>query len=283
VPPAREYAFWFGGGRPLWVSGLAQGTGIQAVSRAGQRLERIVGQPGRRAEATAVAREALGVFRTAPPQGVRREIGAGAHYLIYSHSPRLYVLNGFLQSLVGLHDYAEISGDPEGAALFEEGAARAREEVPRYDTGAWSYYSRGSARSESSLGYHTLTRDFLDSLCDRLRDDPVFCVAETRFSAYLITPPEPVTVTERVRARTRSALRFELDKISRVSVVVRRRGRTVLSRSGLTLGRGTRSLTWDVPRRAGTYAWTVTATDLAGNTASDSAKLRVLRARKRDR
>ena len=35
---AWEYYFEFGGGRPPWVSGMAQGTAMQALARAGERL-----------------------------------------------------------------------------------------------------------------------------------------------------------------------------------------------------------------------------------------------------
>jgi pimeloyl-ACP methyl ester carboxylesterase len=35
---AWEYYFAFGGGRPPWVSGMAQGTAMQALARAGERL-----------------------------------------------------------------------------------------------------------------------------------------------------------------------------------------------------------------------------------------------------
>ena len=59
---AWEYEFQFDGGRPPWVSALAQGTGIQALSRAGHRL-------GKQSYLD-VAHRALGIFRTAPPQGI---------------------------------------------------------------------------------------------------------------------------------------------------------------------------------------------------------------------
>ena len=279
---AWEYAFYFGGGAPPWVSGMAQGTGLQAISRTGRALERRSGQAGRMAEALAVAQRALGIFRTDAPEGVRKPIGSGVHYLLYSHSPRLYVINGFLQSLVGLYDYAKISGDPEGTALFNAGELRAREVLPLFDTGAWSLYSRGSASSESNLGYHTLTRDFLDSLCDRLKSEP-YCSTETAFTAYLSQPPELRQLTERVRARKTVRLRFELNKISRVALRVTRGEKTVWSSGTYTLGRGERYLSWKVPKRKGTYAWSVSATDLAGNTATVTDDLRVLKARKKRR
>ena len=59
-----------------------------------------------------VALRGLGIFQTSPPAGVRIAAGNGAHYLQYSGLPRLKVLNGFIQSLVGLYDFAALTGDP---------------------------------------------------------------------------------------------------------------------------------------------------------------------------
>ncbi len=91
---------------------------------------------------------------------------AGAHYLIYSFAPGERVLNSFIQSLVALYDYAGLANSDDGRALFAAGQAEAQLEVPRYDTGAWSMYD---LTSESDLSYHTLLRDFLSHLCDRLQ------------------------------------------------------------------------------------------------------------------
>ena len=115
---AFEYLFDFDRGRPPWVSGLAQGTGVQALSRAAVRLN----EP-RYFES---ARSALGIFRTAPPSGVRVATPAGAHYLIYSFAPGLRVLNGFTQAVNGLHDFALLANDAEGRALFGAGEAQLR-------------------------------------------------------------------------------------------------------------------------------------------------------------
>ena len=157
---AWEYLFDFDGGHPPWASGLAQGTGIQALSRAALRLN----EP-RYFEA---ARSALGIFRTAPPSGVRVPTEHGAHYLIYSFAPRMRVLNAFTQALNGLHDFAAMANDAEGRALFAAGESELRFALPAYDTGAWSRYS---LTDEADLGYHKLARDFLVSLCTRLQED----------------------------------------------------------------------------------------------------------------
>ena len=173
---AWEYLFRFDGGRPPWVSGLAQGTALQAFSRAAVRL----GEP-RYFEA---ARAGLGIFREAPPSGVRVATPAGAHYLIYSFAPGLRVLNGFTQALNGLHDFAALANDAEGRALFAAGEAQLRDELVQYDTGGWSRYALGGR--DADVSYHTLARDFLRNLCERLTQDAARAAAP---------PPAPASPT----------------------------------------------------------------------------------------
>ena len=162
---AWEYLFPFDGQRPPWVSSLAQGTGLQAMARSATRLNR-------QADIFPTALAGLKIFQTRPPAGVRVSQADGAHYLQYSGLPRLKILNGFIQSLVGLYDFANLTGDPTAQSLFEDGDRAARAEVPTFDTGAWSLYSRGSTTRESDLGYHKLLRDFLVSLCTRTKAQP---------------------------------------------------------------------------------------------------------------
>jgi hypothetical protein len=264
---AWEYYFSFGGGRPPWTSGLSQGTGIQSLARAAVLLGR--------ADYAVLADQALGIFRAKPPLGVRVADDGGAHYLIYSFSPGLRVLNGFVQSLVGLHDFATLGPSPAAQALFEDGDVAARREVPRYDTGAWSLYS--PAR-ESDLGYHKLVRDFLRSLCVRT-DTNVYCSTAQHFTDYLRQDPSVALVSRRQRGGTRAGLRFRVSKISRVGVTVRR-GTTVVFSTSATVGRGTRSFSWLAPRRRGDYAVSLSATDLAGNFTRSTGQIEVLKPRR---
>jgi hypothetical protein len=273
---AWEYYFTFDGGRPPWVSGLAQGTGLQAIARSAVKL-------GRMPELLPRIQDGLKLFEQAPPTGVRvpAQDGQGVHYAQYSFWPSLHVLNGFVQSLVGLWDVADLTGDPRAAQLFAEGELAARREVPAFDTGAWSLYSRGAITRESDLGYHTLLRDFLAGLCDRTGAE-VYCGAEAHFTAYLTTPPELAVRTRRVRGGTDAVLRFSLSKIARTTITVTAPdGERVLSVAAGTVGRGTRTVSWDVPRRRGGYVVRVDATDLAGNAASVEAPVEVLRAKRR--
>jgi hypothetical protein len=158
---AWEYMFHFDGGAPPWTSGLSQGTALQVLARAWSRFK----EP---AYLTA-AQQALGIFRTPPPQGVRVTTPVGAMYAEYTYAPSDRILNGFIQSLVGLYDYTSITKDPLGLALFEAGDAEARAIVPFYDTGAWSMYDQFG---ESNLNYHELLTEFLQHLCERTRKGP---------------------------------------------------------------------------------------------------------------
>jgi D-glucuronyl C5-epimerase C-terminus len=259
---AWEYLFPFDGQRPPWVSSLAQGTGLQAMSRAAVRL-------GRQAEAFPLLHRGLTIFETSPPDGVRIPDGGGAHYLQYSGLPDLKILNGFIQSLVGLYDYAQFTGDADATALFQAGDLAARTEVPAYDTGAWSLYSRGSSSHESDLNYHELLRDFLAQLCARTAAVQ-YCGAAEHFTAYLSIPPAIQVLPGTLRPNRIGRLRFALSKISRVAVTVS--GRTVFSG---TLAHGTKSLRWRAPKRTGDYTVTVNATDLAGNPGSATGTVTV--------
>ena len=272
---AWEYYFAFGGGRPPWVSGLAQGTGIQSMARTAKRM-------GREEEIYPVLRTALGVFKTRTPEGVRVPTSAGAEYALYSFAPDLHVINGFVQALVGLYDLGRIAGDADAQALYVEGERVARRELPTFDTGAWSLYSRGSSQHESDLSYHQLLRSFLRSMCDRT-DDPVYCDTELRFARYELEAPQLSLVTTRLRGGTEGRLRLRLSKISRVGLKFSRGGRVVSTKAAVVVGHGTPVLSWPVPRKAGAYDVTVTAVDLAGNVGTAVGTIDVLKPKKRKR
>ncbi len=250
---AWESFFPFSGAAPVWVSGLSQGTAVQALARASQKL----GRP----DLLDAATSALGVFQQPPPEGVALRQKSGTHYLIYSTNPRLLVLNGFLQSLVGLYDYAQISGNPTGQALFAAGDRAAQADIPRYDTGAWSLYD---GAKESDLGYHQLVTGFLANLCDRTQT-AIYCDTASRFAADELEPPAVRILTTSAVVKRPVAIRFTLSKLSSIRLLVD--GTTVASTS---VGYGTRTLTWKGQRKPGPVTVTIDARDLNGNTSSVS-------------
>jgi len=307
---AWEYLFRFDGGRPPWVSGLAQGTAIQALSRAAVRFA----EP-RYFEA---ARAGLGVFREAPPGGVRVATPAGAHYLIYSFAPGLRVLNAFTQAVNGLHDFGALANDAEGRALFAAGEAQLRGELAEYDTGGWTRYSLGGR--DATVGYHSLARDFLGNLCERLTEDaarppvptapatpaggapailppsggavPVppapavidpapYCGAAQRFTQYLTQAPVVKLVSQRARGGRPAVLRLSVSKPSSVTVRLRRGGKTVVVLGG-RLGSGRRSLRWPKPPRSGgEFDVVLGARDITGKVGGATATLKLLKAKRR--
>jgi hypothetical protein len=263
---AWEYLFHFGGGTPPWMSGMAQATAIQAYGRAAQLLE----EPAY----AATAQRALGAFEARPPTGVRTTgPRGGVHYLQYSFAPRLYIFNAFLQSLIGLYDFSQITGDLRARALYDQAEPEARAEVPLSDVGDWSRYSYAGA--ESTGDYHELLREFLQSLCTR-RLGEVYCDYAQRYRGYQVDPPEityegPLAATEDEPA----ALRFSVSKLSAVQVTVRRPdGRVVFDRLG-TFRRGSGAFSW-TPRGPATFSVRVAAKELRtglGKRASETVEV----------
>ena len=200
---AWEYQFVFGGGRPPWVSGLAQGTahpgavarrrpaeGPALVRRRAQRARHLPHARRRPACASRPRRA-----RTTSPTPTRP--GSG------STTPSCSPSSGCTTSRCSRND-------PLGRRLYLDGERRARVEIRSADTGSWSLYQPGVA---SDIGYHKVLRDFTRGLCSRLnldrqraaialrerRKDPgavlgafdrypdaaPFCIAQQRFNHYL--------------------------------------------------------------------------------------------------
>ena len=203
----------------------------------------------------------------------------GPHFLIYTFNPDLRVINAFLQSIIGLYDFAQLTGDPRAQSLYETGEAEARVETPRYNTGAWSLYSLSR---ESDLSYHKLVRDFLKRLCDRV-GAPVYCDTAQAFTDQLSVDPTVAPVTRRIRGGKPAQLKFRLSKISRVGVTRARRerqGRVRHQRGGRLRHQ---FFTWSTPPLKGGDGYTLraSAVDLAGNRgATTSGPLRILKGKK---
>ncbi len=296
---AWEYMFQFDGGLPPWTSGLSQGTALQVLARAWSRFK----EP---AYLTA-AQQALGIFETPAPQGVRVQTPAGAVYAEYTYAPGDRILNGFIQALVGLYDYTSITKDQLGLQLFEAGDAEARAEVPYYDTGAWSMYDQ---HGESSLSYHELLTEFLQHLCERTRRglpftpatapaptttspdssppataaqtdqgipaDEIYCTTAQDFTADLHTPPVIELLSKTLRGGTRAGVQISLSKISNVDLTVRQGARVVWTNRA-TVERGTPRLLWVTPAKGGTFTVTIAAADLAGNFSTTTGTILVSR------
>src|SRR3954452_9280713 len=260
-----EYWFYFSGGVPPWTSGMSSGTAIQALARASQQS--ILNDK----HYLKVARSALGVFRSAPPLGVRVRSGHGYHYLLYSFAPGLRVLNGFLQAITGLYDYAAVAHDASARKLWQAGDRAARGELHRYDTGRWSRYSLGGA--ESSLSYHRLVTGFLDNLCERIGGK--YGSYYKRFRSYLGAKPTlHYTGKGTTVAGKPLALRYTIDKAACVTAEGDDTNGARVVRERAKVGRGTHRFRW-TPTRAGQYVLTLGAVDSNGNATSPDFTIQV--------
>jgi hypothetical protein len=260
-----EYWFYFSGGTPPWTSGMSQATAIQALARAST--------PNALNDRSLlkVARSGLGAFEKPPPVGVRVKTDGGSHYVLYSFAPGLRVLNGFLQSIIGLYDFAKIADGENARRLYKRGDRAARNEMGRFDTGAWSLYSQGGA--ESSLGYHELVTGFLVKLCSRLKGP--YCTYSKRFTGYLKHAPHVRYRGARSVHKGRAlALRFRVDKVSCVTAGVYTAGGKRIYRARVKVSRGRHSLSWTA-RKRGRFKLKLEALDLARNKATVARSLRV--------
>lgn len=263
-----EYLFQFENGTPPWTSAMSQGTAIEALTRA-SKASTAEGNTTAAANYFSIAHQALAILQQAPPEGVAVPASHGTRFLLYSFNPNELVINGFLQTLIGLWDYWHASNDTTARALFKAGSPEAQYELPSYDTGAWSLYEPGQ---EDTLSYHQLVTGFLQQLCDRTGNS-LFCSEASRFNSYLTTPPVLSLQTTSAAAGSASTISFGLSKISNVTLTILRGSQTVYSTTS-QVPYGTDSFT--VPAlAAGTYTVQLTATDLAGNVGTTTGTLTV--------
>ncbi len=260
-----EYYFSFDGGSPPWTSAMSQATGLEALTRAYQATGN--------ADYLTVATQALPIFSVRPPVGVNVAASHGTRFLQYTFAPTTDIINAFLQTLIGLYDFAQISHNATAAALFAAGNAEAEAELPGFDTGAWSLYQPGV---EDTLSYHELVTGFAQQLCTRTQA-PVYCTTAQHFAAYLKTPPALTQLTARARNKGTFALRFRLSKISHVGVTITNSSGATVFATSASFGYGTRSFTIPRIRQAGTYGVVLAATDLAGNFGRITGNLQITR------
>ena len=248
-----EYYFRFDGGRPPWLSGMAQAVAAQALARAATLL----GDP----QLTAAAQR---VYKTIPL--LTRRVDAGPWIRLYAFS-NVAVLNAQLQTIVSLQDYATQTGDQSANALATQLQSSAAAMLPRFDTGAWSLYSLGGP--EATLEYHKFVVRLLTTLARRTHD-PAFGSYAQRFGGDLTEPPDvktgPATAViypwPTDGFRDVAGFRVWLSKKSAVRLIVEKPTKPVV------VARGWHTIYWAPGRIApGTYTPDLHAVDLAGNAA----------------
>jgi len=240
-----EYTFPYSGGRPPWLSGMAQAVAAQALSRAAGLVPE---------EETQLMRSAQAAYRAIPGH-LLTSVAAGPWIRLYSFGS-LRVLNAQLQTVISLQSYATVAEDADAASLASRMQSASAATLPKFDTGYWTYYALPN--DPSPLDYQQYVVQLLKRLAPA---DPRFRDAATRIAAYEKQPPAFQLATGGL-----GDLRFWLSKPSTVSVVT-----AAGQPKRLTLGGGWHSLSWPEPKRPGIYGVRVSAVDYAGNRASFQA------------
>jgi hypothetical protein len=107
-------------------------------------------------------------------------------------------------------------------------------------------------------------------------DGAPYCDTAARFTAHLTRPPVVALLPARAPARKgrRAEVAFTLDKVSSVTLVARRAGRQVFTRTA-RVAAGRRTFALPALRSARSLRLELRAVDLAGNAARAAGTLRV--------
>ena len=258
---AWEYYFNWEGGEPPWVSAMAQATGLEALTNAYLAT--------RNPQYLSYAHAALPLLETSPPTGVAVKTAIGTRYLQYSFTPQTDIINAFLQTLLGLYDYEQVSLDPLANTLYNAGNLQAQAELRSFAVGGWSLYQPGEA---DPLDYHTLVTGFLKLLCQKTQT-PVYCTTYQQFAADLLTRPQLTLLTTSVAAGQKFNLRFKLSKYAAVGATLTAGGKRYLYiKRSFFAG----SSAFKTPKlKVGDYSLAMSITDPAGHYASLNTTLRV--------
>lgn len=91
-----------------------------------------------------------------------------------------FILNGHMEVLLRLYEYAEATGDEAIKRLFAEGTVALKGLLPQYDAGRWSYYD---LEGNWAYDYHYTHIDELRELYE-LTGEPLFAEYADRWDSY---------------------------------------------------------------------------------------------------
>ncbi|KAL1501825.1 hypothetical protein ABEB36_007079 [Hypothenemus hampei] len=183
----REIASGFLQLEPGWYSAMGQGQAISVLARA---YHHSGGDP----QFLNVALNALKPFRVSSVDGgvLATFINKYHWYEEYPTRPPLFVLNGFIFSLLGLYDLmtiAPVDQAQEAEFLFNEGMTTLKNLLPFFDTGSGTVYdlrhfTLGVAPNIARWDYHVTHINQL-LLLSTIDDAPLFKTTAERWIGYM--------------------------------------------------------------------------------------------------
>jgi hypothetical protein len=165
-------------------------------------------------------------------------------------------------------------GTPGGTAggTTETGGASGGASAARYTAQAASATTPTAHTATATTTIPTTTPT-------QIAGDQIYCTTAEAFTADEHTPPKIALLTTTLPTSARAGVQLSLSKVATVHLTVRLGG-TVLYSNSATVERGKPKLLWPTPAKGGSYAVTLTATDLVGNFATASGTITVAKGAK---
>lgn len=178
---------------PGWVSGLTQGVALSALARAydltGDERFREAGDVSLEFMLTPISEG--GTLTTL--EDLAPELANYVFISEYPHDPVYYTLNGFMYSMVGLYDWADVMAGTPGADLaarYLECTTKTLELIlPLYDVGGFTAYDLaqvmlGAESTNLNPHYHAVHIYLLHAL-DSIEENARFKMFEERWAEYV--------------------------------------------------------------------------------------------------
>ena len=173
-----EYDYpWSYGLKPPWISGLAQGVGVQVLSKA----YKLTGEE----KYSTIAKCALNTFFVEVKDG-------GVTYkdnqdewwyeeYVSKDAKTSRVLNGMIYAIIGIYEYNKNTNAEEAKQLFEKGLRSLRRNLVKYDAGWWTYYDGLGLTATKT--YHAVHLDLIKKLYE-ITGEELFLEMYNKWSKY---------------------------------------------------------------------------------------------------
>jgi len=168
---------------PPWISGMAQGLGIQVLVRAYNITNN--------KKYLEIAKSSLQSFFVEVENGgvTYKDPESGGWWYEEYPNPDNHredrVLNGFMFALLGIHEYYERTGDEDAKYLFDKGIIELKNHLSDYDTGEWTYYDL--LGNYANIHYHHIHVNLLSQLYE-ITHEPIFKEYYQKWKSYEDNP-----------------------------------------------------------------------------------------------
>lgn len=166
--------------RAPWTSALASGNAMSALLRAWEMF----GDDRYRSAAEA-AYHGLHVQRA--EMRLSEDDGQELWYEEYPADPPMHVLNGHVYCLLGVADYARVSGEEEADSRWRQAAATALARLDEFDLGYWSAYEL-RWREPAAVHYQKNIHVPQLRILAQLTGQREFATVADRWERYLLSP-----------------------------------------------------------------------------------------------